>query len=182
MPKTNLVLLLVCCLLGSYCTRVICFSVSRPLSLSSSSSPTRRTASSRLATTTVAANNDEFTVGVIGDLHLDPRKLQDYQTGRQHLASIFERSTTHHYGNNNNNNNVALVSLGDLGESKAVWSGSDELFSGTTACHEMAAQFLGSFGVPYELVGGNHGTYTHHHSLLGTHSRDVAECCSCVSL
>ena len=31
-----------------------------------------------------------------------------------------------------------------------------ELFAGTTACHELAAGFLGSFGVPYDVVGGNH--------------------------
>jgi len=30
------------------------------------------------------------------------------------------------------------------------------LFAGTTICHETAADFLGSFGVPYEVIGGNH--------------------------
>lgn len=32
----------------------------------------------------------------------------------------------------------------------------DELFAGTTACHELAAKFLSSFDVPYEVIGGNH--------------------------
>ena len=32
----------------------------------------------------------------------------------------------------------------------------DELFAGTTACHELAAKFLSSFDVPYEDIGGNH--------------------------
>jgi hypothetical protein len=54
--------------------------------------------------------------------------------------------------------NVAVVSLGDLGESKSVRpTETDELFAGTTACHELAAQYLSSFGAPYEVVGGNHG-------------------------
>jgi len=51
------------------------------------------------------------------------------------------------------------VSLGDLGESKNCGHNPEsdsELFAGTTKCHEMAAEFLGSFGVPYEVVGGNH--------------------------
>jgi hypothetical protein len=55
--------------------------------------------------------------------------------------------------------NVALVSLGDLGESKNCDHNSAnpaELFAGTTVCHEIAADFLGSFGVPYEVIGGNH--------------------------
>ena len=53
-----------------------------------------------------------------------------------------------------------MVSLGDLGESKSVRPHeTDELFAGTTNCHEMAAEFLGSFGVPYEVVGGNHGEH-----------------------
>lgn len=49
--------------------------------------------------------------------------------------------------------------LGDLGESKNCGHNPEsdtELFAGTTKCHEMAADFLGSFGVPYEVVGGNH--------------------------
>ena len=32
----------------------------------------------------------------------------------------------------------------------------NELFAGTTRCHELAAEFLTGFGVPYEVVGGNH--------------------------
>jgi len=95
------------------------------------------------------ASEDNFVVGILGDLHMDPRKLDDYVEGREHWKRIFQESST---------KNAALVSLGDLGESKAVWPDSDELFAGTTACHEMAAKYLKSFGVPYEVVGGNHGT------------------------
>jgi hypothetical protein len=52
---------------------------------------------------------------------------------------------------------VALVSLGDLGESKSVRpKETSELFAGTTECHKLAAEYLGSFGVPYEVIGGNH--------------------------
>lgn len=100
----------------------------------------------------VDASDDHFTVGVLGDLHMDPRHLNDYGTARDQWLPILKDDAP--------NDNVALVSLGDLGESKAVEEDSDELFSGTTRCHEMAANYLQSFHVPYELVGGNHGTYT----------------------
>ena len=108
------------------------------------------------ATTTNHHDDDSsFVVGILGDLHMDPRKLQDYQAGRDHFERIFQESSS----SSSSTNHAALVSLGDLGESKAVWPDTNELFSGTTACHEMAAKYLSSFGVPYEVVGGNHGTY-----------------------
>jgi len=94
--------------------------------------------------------SDEFLVTVVGDLHMDPRKMEDYETGRSHFVPIFAEAKEKH-------GNVALVSLGDLGESKSVRpSETAELFAGTTACHELAAGYLGSFGVPYEVIGGNH--------------------------
>lgn len=97
------------------------------------------------------ASSDEFTVGILGDLHIDPRKMEDYVTGREHWLPIFEEAKAKH-------GNVALVSLGDLGESKSIRpEETNELFAGTTECHQIAAEFLGSFGVPYEVVGGNHG-------------------------
>eukprot|EP00956_Cyclotella_meneghiniana_P030625 scaffold77778_cov54-Cyclotella_meneghiniana.AAC.1 len=105
------------------------------------------TARSAEATSTMG---DEFVVGVLGDLHMDPRKMEDYATGRSHFLPIFDEAKSKH-------GNVALVSLGDLGESKSVRpEETSELFAGTTECHEMAAEFLGSFGVDYDVVGGNH--------------------------
>ena len=81
---------------------------------------------------------------------MDPRQgMDDYDAGRQHFRNVF-KNCQHH-------DNKAIVSLGDLGESKAIWEDSTELFSGTTECHTLAADYLGSFGAPYELVGGNHG-------------------------
>ena len=94
--------------------------------------------------------DDEFMVAVLGDLHLDPRKMEDYQTGREHFLPILQDGKSRGV-------KTALVSLGDLGESKSVRPHeTDELFAGTTACHELAAEFLGSFDVPYEVIGGNH--------------------------
>ena len=93
---------------------------------------------------------DEFTVAVLGDLHMDPRKMEDYEIGRDQIKPIFEEAKAKH-------GNVALVSLGDLGESKSVRpKETSELFAGTTECHELAAEYLSSFGVPYEVIGGNH--------------------------
>lgn len=34
--------------------------------------------------------DDEFTVAILGDLHLDPRKMDDYYTGRGHFFPILE--------------------------------------------------------------------------------------------
>jgi hypothetical protein len=97
------------------------------------------------------ASSDEFIIGILGDLHMDPRKMEDYVTGREQWLPIFEEAKSTH-------GNAALVSLGDLGESKSIRPDvTSELFAGTTECHELAAEFLGSFGVPYEVVGGNHG-------------------------
>jgi len=96
------------------------------------------------------AGDDEFTIAILGDLHLDPRKMEDYYTGRDHFKPILDDAETRGVA-------TALVSLGDLGESKSVRpTETDELFAGTTECHELAADFLSSFGVPYEVIGGNH--------------------------
>jgi hypothetical protein len=93
-----------------------------------------------------------FSVGILGDLHIDPRKMDDYVVGRDQWLKVItlERQKT---------NNVALVSLGDLGESKNCDhnpANPFELFAGTTVCHEIAAEYLESFDVPYEVIGGNH--------------------------
>jgi hypothetical protein len=140
----------------------LCFTPISVLNHQRRHAPTTRTGSSNtgggLHVSTIhnnimdAKDDDHFTVGVLGDLHMDPHHLSDYGTARDQWLPILKDDAP--------NDNVAVVSLGDLGESKAVDEDSDELFSGTTRCHEMAASYLQSFDVPYELVGGNHGTYT----------------------
>jgi hypothetical protein len=100
--------------------------------------------------TSLAMSSDSFMVGVVGDLHMDPRKMEDYETGKAQWMPILDAAKTEH-------GNVALCSLGDLGESKSVRpKETSELFAGTTECHQLAAEYLGSFGVPYEVIGGNH--------------------------
>mmetsp|Transcript_16814 Transcript_16814/g.27897 ORF Transcript_16814/g.27897 Transcript_16814/m.27897 type:complete len:605 (-) Transcript_16814:97-1911(-) len=92
-----------------------------------------------------------FCVGVLGDLHVDPRKMEDYEIGREHFLKVFKDQDM--------GDRMAVVSLGDLGESKNCDhndANPAELFAGTTVCHEVASEFLGSFGVPYEVIGGNH--------------------------
>ena len=95
-------------------------------------------------------------MAILGDLHLDPRKMEDYYEGRSHFEPIVEDATSRGVS-------TTLVSLGDLGESKPLkdldWGArqpQSELFAGTTQCHELASEYLGSFGIPYEVVGGNH--------------------------
>jgi Calcineurin-like phosphoesterase len=118
-------------------------------------STNKPTSTQSLSKLQMGLDNSAFTVAVLGDLHIDPRKMEDYVIGREQFLPIFEEAKQQH-------GNVAMVSLGDLGESKYCDhnpSNPSELFAGTTICHEMAAEFLNSFDVPYEVVGGNHGTF-----------------------
>jgi len=95
-----------------------------------------------------------FAVGILGDLHIDPRKMDEYEEGRDQWVKVLDEAKE-----TVGQDHVALVSLGDLGESKNCDHNDlnpSELFAGTSLCHEMAADYLGSFGVPYEVIGGNH--------------------------
>lgn len=87
---------------------------------------------------------DEYTVAILGDLHLDPRYMDDHIVGRQHMMKTLEGYK-----------NTAVISLGDLGESKSV-DETTQLFSGTSACFKLASEYLEGYGVPYEVIGGNH--------------------------
>jgi len=85
-----------------------------------------------------------FTLAILGDLHLDPRDIQQSYDGREHMKSILKDAP-----------NPFTVSLGDLGESKDC-TGSGQLFSGTTECFKYAREFLDGFGTKFDVVGGNH--------------------------
>jgi len=104
-----------------------------------------RVHSSRRAAAASMASPDEYTLAILGDLHLDPRDLDHSYEGREHFKKIFAETDT----------NKFVCSLGDLGESKDC-TGSGSLFAGTTECFELAADFLGGFGPDYDVVGGNH--------------------------
>ena len=79
----------------------------------------------------------------MGDLHLDPRFMDDHIEGREHFKKIFA---------NEMHKNLAVVSLGDLGESKSVSpETTSELFAGTTACFELSRDYLTGFGAPFEV-------------------------------
>jgi len=95
------------------------------------------------------ADPHAFTACIVGDLHLDPRSMEDVFAGREHFKSIIADSQAKGVP-------AVVCSLGDLGESKACEPDTSELFAGTTRCHELAADFLQGFGVPYEVVNGNH--------------------------
>ena len=133
-------------------------------SLSSNSQSNGAAASSTSSPSSTSPMGDSFTVGILGDLHMDPRKLEDYQTGRDQVYPILQQAQQVC-----GKDNVALVSLGDLGESKSIRpQETSELFAGTTECHELAADFLGSFNVPYE------GTYYKQHlGILIVHHRSM---------
>ena len=95
----------------------------------------------------MVASPDEYTVAILGDLHLDPRFMDDHYEGQKHFSKILQ---------NGNLPNSCVVSLGDLGESKPVYPDTSELFSGTTGCFQLARDYLDGFKVPFEVVGGNH--------------------------
>lgn len=140
--------------LGSpfYISNAAAFSPSRPLGGGVGPASSRRFATEKGMDETVPNDPSAFVVGILGDLHIDPRKMEDYEQGRSHFLPIFENAKKAH-------GNAALVSLGDLGESKNCDHNEllpSELFAGTSLCHELAADFLSSFDVPYEVIGGNH--------------------------
>jgi len=90
--------------------------------------------------------SDDFTVAILGDLHLDPRYMEDHIAGREHFMKILKDGTIP---------NTAVVSLGDLGESKSV-DETKQLFAGTSQCLQLAHDYLAGYKVPFEVVGGNH--------------------------
>ena len=91
-----------------------------------------------------------FTIAILGDLHLDPRYMDDHIVGREHFLPILTGK------DGLPKKRSCVVSLGDLGESKPVKPDSKELFAGTSDCFKLARDFLDGFKVPFEVVGGNH--------------------------
>jgi hypothetical protein len=91
-----------------------------------------------------------FTIAILGDLHLDPRYMDDHIAGREHFLPILTGK------DGLPKKRSCVVSLGDLGESKPVKPDSKELFAGTSDCFKLARNFLDGFKVPFEVVGGNH--------------------------
>ena len=74
-------------------------------------------------------DGNQFCVAVLGDLHMDPRKMDDYVSGREHVVKILEDAQGRGV-------ETAVVSLGDLGESKSIDpENTAELFYVTSACH-----------------------------------------------
>eukprot|EP01038_Epipyxis_sp_PR26KG_P010872 gene10872-14590_t len=108
-------------------------------------SPLRST--SRLPKVPMTMFGKDYTVAILGDLHLDPRYMEDHISGREHFLKVFKESDPE--------SGKCVVSLGDLGESKSV-DETKQLFAGTSKCFQLAQDYLKGFGVPYEVVGGNH--------------------------
>jgi hypothetical protein len=68
---------------------------------------------------------NDYTLAILGDLHLDPRYMNDHEIGRNHFLSIINDK------DGNLKPNTCVVSLGDLGESKSVYPDkTKELFAG----------------------------------------------------
>ena len=98
-----------------------------------------------------SGSNEAFTIAILGDLHLDPRYMEDHITGREHFLPVVLNK------DGAPRKNTCVVSLGDLGESKSVYPDkTKELFAGTSGCFKLAREYLDGFKVPFEVVGGNH--------------------------
>ena len=94
----------------------------------------------RKATETLPEGEFEYRVAILGDLHVDPRDLDHTMEGREHMKA---------------HNPDFVVSLGDLGESKDCTE-SKQLYAGTTPCFKLVRDYFDGFGVPFDVVGGNH--------------------------
>jgi hypothetical protein len=81
-------------------------------------------------------NRKEFSIGVLGDLHLDEGDMALHNIGRDQMAKFLEGAVNPH-----------LVSLGDLGAYGAA---------GTTKSFEFSKEYLGSFGADFDIITGNH--------------------------
>jgi hypothetical protein len=150
------------------------------LAFSAASNGYRLGASNRVQRSSLKLHGkaDDFTIAIVGDLHFDPRFMDDHNLGREHIKKILD--TEKMLGNNN----VCVVSLGDLGESKSVVEGSTELFAGTSPCFSLARNWFDGFDAPFEVNGGPALFIT-----LGLHWRCIgaalALCCivlRCVAL
>merc|ERR1719183_1999601 len=104
----------------------------------------RAAVAARSATVTMEGKGDEFTLAILGDLHLDPRDLDHSYEGRDHMNTLLEGAP-----------NPFVVSLGDLGESKDCTQ-TQQLFSGTSECFKLCRDFLDGFNAPFDVAGGNH--------------------------
>jgi hypothetical protein len=91
------------------------------------------------------ADPTAFTIGILGDLHIDPRDMDHTYEGREHMKKALESAPPNRF----------VVSLGDLGESKDCTQ-TKQLFAGTTPCFELASEYLNGFGCNFDVVGGNH--------------------------
>ena len=96
---------------------------------------------------------DEFTIAILGDLHLDPRYMADHEKGREHFMPIVTDKTGAPLPR------TSVVSLGDLGESKSV-DETKQLFAGTSKCFKLAREYLDGYKVRCPLA------HAHAHSPL----------------
>ena len=106
---------------------------------------TRRRGLKATEGSTLPEGKHTFTVGVLGDLHMDPRDMDDSYLARDHFKNMFQEADGTKF----------LVSLGDVGESKDCTE-TKQLYAGTSDCFKLVRGYLDGFEQPFDLVGGNH--------------------------
>lgn len=80
----------------------------------------------------------EYTIAVLGDLHLDGADMDQHSEGREHIKQALAV---------NPGASTRLVSLGDLGAYG---------IAGTTSSFKLAKEYPDGFGVGWDVVTGNH--------------------------
>ena len=108
------------------------------LFITESDAPTRERVSERLKET--APPRATRAAARRATPQVDPRDLDHTMEGREHMKA---------------HNPDFVVSLGDLGESKDCTE-SKQLYAGTTPCFKLVRDYFDGFGVPFDVVGGNH--------------------------
>jgi len=84
---------------------------------------------------------DEWSVAVLGDLHLDPRDMDLHNEARSQLKELLDKDKDKAGCSRH------MVSLGDVGAYGSA---------GTTESFKFTHEWLAGFGCPYDIVTGNH--------------------------
>ncbi len=86
-----------------------------------------------------ADGTDEWSVTVIGDLHLDPRDMGLHNEARKQLKGMLDKDEAGFSRH--------MVSLGDVGAYGSA---------GSTESFKLTREWLAGFGYPYDIITGNH--------------------------
>eukprot|EP00968_Pinguiococcus_pyrenoidosus_P019556 scaffold2136_cov242-Pinguiococcus_pyrenoidosus.AAC.19 len=87
-----------------------------------------------------------FTLVALGDLHLDPENMGGHLSAREQIVQALD------------SDQAVVVSVGDLGDKHEGMKYPDGTVgqAGCTSCFHHARDYLEGFGMPFEVIAGNH--------------------------